>query len=175
MAFIEVGFFGKAVIGCLDRLHKRYPKLKIIMFTVSGIQPDEAARYVYWSGGGFISLSDNPEWLEGQLKALFDGRHRLTEVMLQSVEDYDRLTDIEPHLTLQEIEITRCMAREMTIRETAYCLKISIKTVNNHLNNIYRKFGIHNIVGLLKLAVTHGILPEDELRSCRFQMKKVSA
>ena len=61
------------------------------------------------------------------------------------------------------------MAREKTIKETAHYLKVSVITVNNHIGNIYRKFGIHNMVGVLKLAVTWGILPEKELYSYRFK------
>jgi DNA-binding NarL/FixJ family response regulator len=169
MVFIEVGFFGDAMIGCLDRLHKLCPQLRVILFTVSGIQPDEAAHYVHWSGGSFISLRDRPELIEEQLKAVFEGRNTVSEDILPSMRDYERLPDIEPHLTHQEIEIARCMAREKTIKETAQCLKVSVRTVNNHLGNIYRKFGIRNVVGMLKLAVTRGILPEKELRSGRLE------
>ena len=175
-AFIETGFFGEAMIGCLDRLRKLRPKLRIVLFTVSAdIQPDEIARYLYWGGGGFISLRDRPEQVEEQIKAVFEGGNRIPENILLRMREYDLLPDIEPYLTHQEIEIIRCFAREKTGRETARCLKISRSTVNKHLNNIYDKFGIHNIVGLLKLAVTQGILTEDELRSCRFQAKKAVA
>jgi DNA-binding CsgD family transcriptional regulator len=40
---------------------------------------------------------------------------------------------------------------------------LSRKTVRNHISNIYRKFGIRNMVGVLKLAVSKGILPVEEL------------
>jgi len=168
MAFIEIDFFGEAMIGCLERLRKLRPQLRIVLFTISSISPDEAAHYVYWSGGGFISLRDRPERIEGRLKALFEGKKQIQEDILLGIRDYDRLPAIPPHLTHQEIEIVRCMAQEKTVKETAYCLKVSVKTVYNHLGNIYRKFGIHNMVGILKLAVTQGILPVEELRSYRF-------
>jgi DNA-binding NarL/FixJ family response regulator len=174
MAFIEAGFFGEATIGCLDRLRKLCPQLRIILFTVSGMQPDEAARYVHWSGGGFISLRDSQELIEEQLKAVFEGRCQLPENIMMNTKDYDLLSGIPPYLTHQEIEIVRCMAKEKTIKETAHCLQISVRTVNNHLNNIYRKFGIRNIVGVLKLAVTQGILSEKELRSYRFKFGEIA-
>jgi DNA-binding NarL/FixJ family response regulator len=90
MAFIEMGFFGEAVIGCLERLHKLCPQLRIVLFIVSGIQPDETARYVHWSGGGFISLRDRPERIEGRLKALFEGREFIPDDVLRDMGDYDR-------------------------------------------------------------------------------------
>jgi DNA-binding NarL/FixJ family response regulator len=168
MALIEIGFFGEAMIGCLDRLRKLRSQLRIVLFTVSGILPYEAARYVYWSGGGFISLRDRPERIEGRLKAMFESREYIPEDILLGIRDYDHLPTISPHLTHQEIEIVRCMAQEKTVKEMTYCLKVSVRTVDTHLANIYRKFGIRNRVGILKLAVTQGILAIEELRSYRF-------
>jgi len=168
MAFIEIDFFGEAIIGCLERLRKLRPQLRIVLFTVSGIPSYEAARYVYWSGGGYISLRDRPERIEERLKAMFESREYIPKCILLGIKDYDLLPTIPPHLTHKEVEIVRCIAQEKTIKEMTYCLKVSVRTVNNHLGNIYRKFGIHNMVGVLKLAVTQGILPIDELRSCCF-------
>jgi len=168
MAFIEIDFFGEAMIGCLERLRKLRPQLRIVLFTVSGISPYEAARYVYWSGGGYISLRDRPERIEERLKAMFESREYIPEGLLSGIKDYEHLPTIPPHLTHQEIEIVRCMAQEKTIEEMTYCLKVSVRTVDTHLGNIYRKFGIRNRVGVLKLAVTQGILPVEELRSYRF-------
>ena len=45
---------------------------------------------------------------------------------------------------------------------------MSVKAADKHLDNICQKFGIRNMLGVLKLAVTRGILPEKELRSGRF-------
>ena len=168
MAFIEIDFFGEAIIGCLERLRKLRPQLRIVLFTVSGISPYEAARYVYWSGGGYISLRDRPERIEERLKAMFESREYIPEGLLLGIRDYDLLPTIPPHLTHKEVEIVRCIAQEKEDLEMAYCLQVSIRTVNKHLDNIYRKFGIRNRVGVLKLAVTQGILSVEELRSYRF-------
>ena len=169
MAFIEIGFFGEAMLGNLGRLHKLYPRLRVILFAVSETAAEETARYLCWGGGGFISLRDRPEEIEEQLNAVFEGKNRTPGDVLRCMRDYERLNRIESHLTRQEIEVVRCVAREKTRKETAYCLKVSEKTVSNHLENIRMKFGVHNLVGILKLAVTKGVLPEKELWSCRFR------
>jgi DNA-binding CsgD family transcriptional regulator len=169
MAFIEIGFFGEATLACLYRLRKFYPKLRIILFTITGIPSDEAARYMYWSRGGFISLRDRPKRIEERLEAIFEGRKQMLDVMLPDMKNYDLLPGIQPHLTHHEVEIVRYIAQEKTDKEMTHCLKVSLRTLNYHLGSIYRKFGIRNRVGILKLAVTRGILPEKELRSCRLE------
>jgi DNA-binding CsgD family transcriptional regulator len=169
MAFIEIGFFGEAALACLDRLRKYYPKLRIILFTITGIPSDEAARYMYWSGGGFITLRDRQERIEERLEAIFEGRKQMLDPLLQDMKNYDRLLGIPPHLTHQEVEIVRYIAQEKTDKEMTHCLKVSLRTLNYHLGSIYRKFGIRNRVGILKLAVTRGILPEKELWTRRLE------
>ena len=169
MAFIEVGFFGEAMIGSLDRLRKLRPQLQVVLFTVSDIPLEDLSRYLYWGGGcSFISLRDRPEEVEEHLRGIFRGGKWAPEEMLREMRDYGQLPTVEPHLTYREIEVVRCAAREQKRKEIAYNLKVSEDTVKNHLGNIRLKFGVHNMVGILKLAVTQGILPERELRSCRF-------
>lgn len=164
MAFIEIGFFGEAMLVRLDRLRKLFPYLRIVLFSVSCMPSDEIARYAHWSGSDcFISLRDKPERIEERLKCLFEGRDYIPEDVLSGMRDYERLSGIPPYLTRQEIEIVRFIAQEKTDEEITNCLRVSIKTLNNHLGNIYRKFGIRNRVGILKLAVATGILPEREL------------
>jgi len=164
VAFVEIGFFGEAMIGCLERIRRLYPKLRVILFTVAGIQSDEAARYIYWCGGGFISLRDKPERIEKRLRILLEDKEYIPKNLLLGVKDYERISRIPPYLTHKEIEIVRCIAHEKTDMEMTYCLRVSISTLNNHLTNIFRKFRIRNRVGILKLAVAKGILPERELR-----------
>jgi DNA-binding CsgD family transcriptional regulator len=163
-AFIETCFYGDAAIACLERLHRQYPKLRIVLFTVSDIAMDEVARYLFWSGGGFISLRDSPETIQEQLNNIFLEANKFSEDLLQNIRDYELLPMTWPGLTHREIEILRYIMQEKTLKETARCLKISDSTVYNHLDNIRRKFGIRNMVGILKLAVAQGILPEKELR-----------
>ena len=169
--FIEIGFFGEAMIGSLDRLRRQFPGLQIILFTVSSMLPEEASRYLYWSGGSFISLRDDPDLLKKQLNLILCGGRWIPDNMLREITVLKKLPDIDPHITHKESEVIRCAAQEKTQKETAHCLKISRSTVNKHLNSIYKKFGIRNMVGVLKLAVTQGILTEKELRSYRLMEK----
>jgi DNA-binding CsgD family transcriptional regulator len=79
------------------------------------------------------------------------------------------LPDVEPYLTRREIEIVRCIAEGRTAGETAEALTVSEHTVTNHLGNVYQKFGTKNRVEVLKLAVSKGILPVDELMTYTVQ------
>jgi hypothetical protein len=46
MVFIEDCFFGDKAVGRLNRIHKRYPKLRLIVFSASGISDSMVVRYL---------------------------------------------------------------------------------------------------------------------------------
>jgi DNA-binding NarL/FixJ family response regulator len=169
MAFIEDCFFGDRTLGELDRLHKQYPKLRLIIFSVAYISDRMAVRYVSWSHGSYVSLRSGTKEIQECLEAVFSGQRAIPPSLWDSVDEYSRLPDFEPHLTRREIEIIGCIAEGRTVREAAEALTVSDHTVTNHLGNVYRKFGTRNRVEVLKLAVSKGVLPVDELMTYTVQ------
>jgi DNA-binding CsgD family transcriptional regulator len=82
---------------------------------------------------------------------------------LAEIWEYNRVSGIPPYLTVQEVEVCRYAAREKERKEIAVCLGISVRTVDNYLSSIRQKFRKYNMVGILKIAVSLGILSPDEL------------
>jgi DNA-binding NarL/FixJ family response regulator len=169
MAFIEDCFFGERTLGELNRIYKQYPKLRVIVFSVADISDRMAFRYVSWSHGSYVSLRSGEKEIGAALETVFSGRRSIPQSLWDSVDEYSRLPDIEPRLTPREIEIVRCIAEGRTVGEAAEVLTVSGHTVTNHLGNVYRKFGTRNRVEVLKLAVSKGILPVDELMTYTVQ------
>ncbi len=166
MAFIETEFFGDKIIGMLKQLRKhRSSKLRIILFSVHGIPAKTVARYIYWGADSFLSLRDESEEVIENIKLLLNGECVLPVNVSWQIDEYIGLSSKPPHLIHREIEVVRCLAQEKTKKEISADLSMSISTVNNHVKNIYRKFGIFNSVGVLKLAVSYGILSVKELMS----------
>ena len=163
MIFVEDIFFGKKTIGKLDYYRRQYPKIRIIVFSVSHSPTKEAGRYLRWSDGYFISLRETEREIRITLENILLDRYEIPFYIKASLDEYDHLPDIDPHLTHREIEIVRCIVNCRTDKEIAGDLMLSERTVQNHKSNIYFKFGIRNMVGVLKLAVSKGIIPVEEL------------
>jgi two-component system nitrate/nitrite response regulator NarL len=137
--------------------------LRRILITVSDFPSEAAGQYLCWGGDSFITLRDTEERILRQLRAIFEGRYLVPSDMQMAVEEYSRISEIPPHLTARECEIVRLVADEKSVDEMATLLKISRKTVDNDLYAIRRKFGKKNRVGILKVAVSKGILPVEAL------------
>lgn len=61
-------------------------------------------------------------------------------------------------LTKREQEILPLIVEGMSNKQIADILYLSVKTVEKHKTNIMHKIGVHNVVGLVKYAVKHGII-----------------
>ncbi len=164
IVFIETDFFGDKIIGMLKQLRKHCSsKLRIILFSVHDIPAQTIARYTHWGADSFLNLRDESEEVIENIKLLLNDERVLPVNVSRQIDEYIGLPSKPPHLTYREIEVVRCLAQEKTKKEISADLSMSVSTVNNHVKNIYRKFGIYNSVGVLKLAVSCGILPVEEL------------
>jgi DNA-binding NarL/FixJ family response regulator len=163
MAFIETDFFGEKTVACLERIRKGNPRLRIILFTVAALTQDDTSRYLWHGADSFISLRENSEYIRQQMQTIFGGYDSISERTLAGIWEYNRVSGIPPHLTIQEVEVCRYAAREKERKEIAFCLGISVRTVDNHLSSIRKKFRRQSMVGILKIAVSLGILSPAEL------------
>jgi len=58
-------------------------------------------------------------------------------------------------LTKREMEIAELISEGLLNKEIAFKLNISVRTVENHRNSIYRKIGVSNSVELVKYLQSH--------------------
>ena len=61
-------------------------------------------------------------------------------------------------LTPREREIAVLISQSHSSKEVAAKLNISIKTSENHRANLMRKLGVHDVAGLVRFAVRHGLV-----------------
>lgn len=61
-------------------------------------------------------------------------------------------------LTKKQREILTLIYAEQSNREIAETLEISVRTVETHRKNIYKKTGTSGIVGLIKYGLAHKLI-----------------
>lgn len=62
-----------------------------------------------------------------------------------------------PALTGRETEVLRLIARGLTAKQAATRLALSVRTVQNHLQNVMDKLQVHNRAGLVRYAIEAGL------------------
>lgn len=61
-------------------------------------------------------------------------------------------------ISAREKEVLALVAHGLSTREIAARLGLSSRTVDNHRTNIMRKLDVHNVAGLVRLAVSSGLV-----------------
>ena len=64
-------------------------------------------------------------------------------------------------LTSREMEILTNISAGRTAKEIARILSLSVRTVENHRNNVMRKLGVHSTIGLIRMMSAVEVTTED--------------
>ncbi|MBI3828605.1 MAG: response regulator transcription factor [Planctomycetes bacterium] len=141
---------------------KKLPDLKILFLTMH-----ENKEYVLGaarSGGrGYVLKDASPRELLYAIEAVHKGGAFLSsQVCKDLLADYARIPDQAsppPKLALTEREsgVLALIAEGLSNKEIAQQLKLSVRTVESHRENIMRKLDIRSTAGLTKYAITAGI------------------
>lgn len=63
-----------------------------------------------------------------------------------------------PELTDREIQILKMLANELSAKEIADKLNVSVRTIDTHRENIKKKFNVNSMVSLVKQAIKYGYI-----------------
>lgn len=136
-------------------IRKNYPAVGIIAYSTlnSAILIENLLSI---GVGGFVNKKQDPAQLLHAIQQVYDGE-------ISVPEEYKFLTKKfrDLHTTLlskREQEILRLIAKEMTSQEIAENLFLSLSTVENHRQNIFRKLEVRNIAGMIMAATRMGYI-----------------
>lgn len=92
--------------------------------------------------------------MEGRIYLSPDITGIVVEDYLKNVPEND--SSIRSLLTERELEILQLVAEGKSMKEIAYLLELSVKTVSNHRQNIMEKLKIDSLASLVKYAIREG-------------------
>lgn len=141
-------------------LLKKHPELEIL--TLGEDEKQDDVRGIMQKGAsGYLCKKQSNEELVKAIKKIKEGDIYLSDKtigMLYSNSGVITEKEIEPaELTERECEILSLICQELTNREVADKLSISVRTVDAHRRNILQKTGAKNTAGLVKYAIRHQI------------------
>jgi two-component system, NarL family, response regulator DegU len=128
------------------------PALKIIILTMHK-EPDIIRSVMAKGIDGYVFKDDAVMDVVTAIQEVMNDNKYVSKsgVLLQE----DLKTDIMDILTKTERLVLKAIANHQTSREIADALYVSIKTVENHRNNISRKLNLQGSNSLLKFALNN--------------------
>lgn len=141
------------------------PTPRILVLSASGEQPDVLDAVAAGATGYLVKSASTAE-LVGAVHATSQGEAVFTPGLAALLlGEYHRLSgageDGSPSLTPRETEILRLVAKGYTYPQIAERLVLSVRTVQNHVQNTLTKLQLHNKAQLVRYALEQGFDADD--------------
>ena len=143
----------------LDQIKRLYPKVKIIIIT--SLEETSVVQSLFSNGvKGFVCKSSSSTEITDAIEAVDAGETYIDKNIREAIDQQaNNQVEAQVILTRREKEVLVETLNEKKIKEIAECLFISEKTVENHRANLFAKFEVNNVTGLVKKAILMGYLP----------------
>ncbi len=149
-------------IEATRRIVTEFPEVKILALSMHS---DRRFALEMLKGGasGYLLKDSAFEELAQAVRAVMSGHtylcHRVADIV---IKDYMQLTAEEKDsvfstLTVREREVLQLIAEGKSTKDIAAALKVSVKTIETHRQQIMEKVGTRSIAELTKYAIREGI------------------
>ncbi len=137
-----------------------YPTTKIIALSMSGEATTVEAMINDADISGYLLKQTNIIELANAIEKVYAGGVYFHEIILTELAQQHTLRKqtAEAKLTQRETQIIQLMETDLSNKEIAAHLNISVRTVETHRKNILAKTGCNNLLSLVKWAYEHGII-----------------
>lgn len=142
------------------QVRKLYPEIKIIALSMSGVGEIVEEMINDADISGYLLKQTGKQELVDAIKKVYKGGIYFQPQILDELAKQANIkteTDTA-HLTIREKEIILLLEKNLSSKEIAEQLFISVRTVETHRKNILKKTDTNNTLSLLKWAKDHKIL-----------------
>ncbi|MDF2380789.1 response regulator transcription factor [Nostoc ellipsosporum NOK] len=154
---LDIQMPGKSGFELSEIIARKYPKVKMIALT--NVDVLIQVRQMLQKGcRGYLLKDVSPEVLIKAIETVHEG-----EIFLQENFKSQLLNSLAGQpgrqmITRREKDILKLIVEEHTNQEIAGKLFLSLRTVENHRNNLLQKLNVKNTAGLVKLAIREGLV-----------------
>ncbi|HEV8459874.1 MAG TPA: response regulator transcription factor [Gaiellaceae bacterium] len=144
-------------LGCLERIHDRYPKIKVVVLSMT-TDPEQIQAAFKRGACGFVIKSIDPADLASAIRQAVNGTafHALGLPALN-----ENAVARAAGLTDRELMIMKAVSRGLSNQAIGKELWVTEQTVKFHLTNLYRKLGVTNRTEAARWAFAKGLVDED--------------
>ena len=137
------------------QLRTRFPSVRVLVLTSAA--DDQAVRDALAAGAnGYLLKSAEPDEIAEAVTAVAAGASVLSDEVLEMLAAPARRRPF-PQLTDREFAVLESLARGRGTDDTAELLRMSAKTVRNHISNILVKLGVQDRTAAVVLAHERGL------------------
>jgi len=160
MVLLDISIPGGGGLDVAVRIRSIAPEVRLLFLTM---HEDDAsiARAIGLGADGYVVKTASTEELMKAVRAVGAGESYLSPAIARQVMHLARPKTGTSVLTDRELQILRLLATGARPVEVGSRLFVSIKTVKNHLTNIYAKLGVQTGTQAVAEAYRRGLVVAD--------------
>jgi len=136
----------------------RRPQTHIVILSMYS-DPIHVCRALQAGASGYVAKKSLGKELVDAIRAVHDGRRYLSRPLVDSMIDrlISKSEDPSERLSARERQVLQLLAEGRSMADIAITLSLSLKTVETYRARMMDKLDIHDLAGLVKFAIQHGI------------------
>jgi DNA-binding NarL/FixJ family response regulator len=145
-------------VEAIRRIVEESPHVRVLVLSASGEEADVLEAVRVGASGYLLKSSTAAELVEAVVRVRAGEPTFSPSLAALVLGEFRRMSGTtEPGLTAREIEVLRLVAKGYSYREIADQLVISVKTVQNHVQNILTKLQLSRRYELMRYAIRRGL------------------
>jgi two-component system invasion response regulator UvrY len=157
VVIMDLSMTGQSGIETLRRLKSRFPRQKIVIFTIN---ENSATTNQVVKLGAVCYLTKNmePELIAKAVHEVMAGDIPITKPVAEGLKDRNKKQ--LPHMQLlpREFEIFICLAKSESVKQISEKLQLSEKTTANYQTAIRKKLNVKSSLEMYQYAILHRLL-----------------
>lgn len=154
---LDLSMPGVGGLDLIRRICSQAPEARLLAFSMHE-EPVFAQRALQAGARGYVTKQSAPDVLVQAVRELHAGRRFLSPDMARALAQGQVHAHPSSLLSAREFDVFRLIAEGQSVGEVAERLKLSQKTVSNHLTQLKDKLGASSSVALVHLAIRHKVL-----------------
>ncbi len=147
----------------IQKIREKFPKYKVLVLTMQK-DHEHFKRAMKFGANGYLLKDDAFEQFTTAVRMIMKNKRfvsasvstLLADRFIRSLGDVD--SPVLEILTKRELQILELIANGQANKNVASKLKLSVRTIETHRANLSNKLGIKNTAGLVRFAVSKGLV-----------------
>jgi len=160
LVITDITMPGRSGLDLLKTIKDARPRLPVLVLSVHA-EDQFAIRVIKAGAAGYLNKDSAPAELVGAVKKVLAGGKYVSSTLGEALATgLQTNTTGAQHTSLsdREFEVFRHLAAGKTVKEIAFDLSLSVKTVSTYRSRVLEKMDLHNNADLMRYAVQHGLL-----------------
>jgi DNA-binding NarL/FixJ family response regulator len=157
LVLFDIELPGMSAFELLKRCKTQFPEVRVIVVG-AGEGTEASVRSLRAGAAGYLTKTANSAELDNAIAAVARGEVYVSRAASKDALIESATQELLARLSPRQREVLVMIASGGTTKAIAHSLKISPKTVESHRAQLMERLEIHDVAGLVRLALRAGLI-----------------